>query len=61
MKKKAAVNKRAAIQLTIETLVIVIGAVIILLIALGLIFLLFVNPAGELVDFPFLDFISGGG
>lgn len=54
-------RKKAAVQLTIETLVIIIGAVVILLIALGLIFMLFVGPAGELIDFPFLDFLSGGG
>jgi hypothetical protein len=64
LNKKATVNKKAAVQLTIETLVIIIGAVVILLIVLGLIFIMFVGPATGLTDqFPFLDFFSnlGGG
>ena len=49
-------RKKGAIQLTIETLVIIVGAVAILLIAMGLIFILFVAPATGLTDiFPFLN------
>ena len=49
-------DDKGAIQLTIETLVIIIGAVVILLVIMGLLFVLFIAPASGLVDiFPFLN------